>query len=374
MRILWHSAAPWHATGYGQQTAIWTKRLSEAGHTVAISPYAGRMGASEMWEGMQVYPAPFEVEAIPLVMRGNIEDFKPDLIIGLFDAWRMDSWPMDGYKAVMWMPVDTDPISVGDKKFLDTSKVKAIAMSQAGQKAIRAAGHDAPYVPHAIDTAIFRPLEPQQRRDYREGLGLGPATFAVGINASNVDPYRKALPEQILAFKRFHAKHPDSRLFLNSMVHQPGSLHLGMVVMQLGLQGAVTTSDQYRMFSGGIPQDMMVAWYGCMDVVMNATRGEGFGVPAVEAQACGTPVILSRNTTGPELAGPGWLVKCQPFWNMTHLSWQSTPSVDGLVEALGKAHAAMGQPFKRQACRQFAERYDIDRVWPMWEHALAVLA
>jgi glycosyltransferase involved in cell wall biosynthesis len=375
VRILWHSASPWHATGYGTQTAIWCRRLAAAGHDVFISSYVGLSGQDMEWEGIPVFAAPFFAQAIPISIRRNIEKVKPDLVIGLYDPWRMPNWPFEGWRTAHWTPIDTDPVSVGDAEFFYSSKVRAIAMSRAGQGALEHAGIPSVLVEHGIDTTLYRPFGESERATARAWLGLQPGEFAVGINASNTDPYRKALPEQFQAFARFHAKHPAARLYINSCAQQENSLDLGALLKVIGLRVGpgepVRISDQPVMYTGGMPVDQMVAWYNGMDVVMNASRGEGFGLTGLEAQACGTPVILADNTSGPELVGPGWLARCQPFWNMTHMAWWGTPRLDDLARCLEKAFQYA--PRKRDAARQHALKWDVERIWPAWESALTEL-
>ena len=60
------------------------------------------------------------------------------------------------------------------------------------------------------------------------------------------------------------------------------------------------------MFSGmtffnGFSYKQMNEVYNVMDIFTLSTSGEGFGVPTIEAQACGIPVVIPNNTTGPEL-------------------------------------------------------------------------
>ena len=65
-------------------------------------------------------------------------------------------------------------------------------------------------MPHGIELDVFKP--PADRDELRAAFGLGEDTFAIGINGANNDAIRKALPEQMLAFAKFHATHPDSLL------------------------------------------------------------------------------------------------------------------------------------------------------------------
>src|SRR5574338_349983 len=57
MKILWSSVAPWIGTGYGQQSRLFTPRIRDLGHHVALSAYCGLEGTIGTWEGMTVYPA-----------------------------------------------------------------------------------------------------------------------------------------------------------------------------------------------------------------------------------------------------------------------------------------------------------------------------
>jgi glycosyltransferase involved in cell wall biosynthesis len=115
----------------------------------------------------------------------------------------------------------------------------------------------------------------------------------------------------------------------------------------------------------------MAAWYCAMDVVSNCAYGEGFGLAAVEAQACGTPVILSDGTTGPQLQGPAkWLVKTQPYWNPVHAGWWHAPNVDSIVAAYEKAWAARGSSSLRDKCVRWAQRYSVEAVAPRWDAAI----
>lgn len=51
------------------------------------------------------------------------------------------------------------------------------------------------------------------------------------------------------------------------------------------------------------PVDNLADWLGCADVFVYASLYEGFGIPILEAFACGVPVITSNCSSMPEVAG-----------------------------------------------------------------------
>ena len=373
-RILWHSCAPWDGTGYGTQTATWARYLRKQGHDVAISAYHGAPGFPITWEGIPVYPPPLAGPVTELVP-GHADDWGADLVIILADVWTMNPRLLADHKQAVWLPTDTDKISLLDYNYLAVSGATPIAMSEHARVKLERAGFsEVLYVPHGIDTAVFAP--PPDRGPVRYAHGLAGDTFAVGLNMNNIDPVRKAIPENMAAFARFHEKHPDSVLFVHTIaeMRHDGSLSMGVLEADLGIKGAVRYCNQYTHLSGGYSQADMAGWYAAMDVVSNATYGEGFGLPALEAQACGTPVIVSRGTTGPQLAGPArWLVGTQRRWNQVHGAWWHAPSEDGIVARLEQAYAARGSSSLREKCRAFAEGYSVERVGPMWDEALSKL-
>ena len=81
---------------------------------------------------------------------------------------------------------------------------------------------------------------------------------------------------------------------------------------------------------------MLFRSYSAADVLMENSLGEGFGRPAIEAMACGTPVIASDNTALTELVKDrGWLVECEtPYWQQFLAARQSYPKNDKIVDAL----------------------------------------
>jgi glycosyltransferase involved in cell wall biosynthesis len=75
-----------------------------------------------------------------------------------------------------------------------------------------------------------------------------------------------------------------------------GDHALRRIVEKLGLEARVR-------FAGPIPEDELPTWYRGATALILASLTEGFGLPAVEAMACGTPVLTSRAGALPETVG-----------------------------------------------------------------------
>ncbi len=63
------------------------------------------------------------------------------------------------------------------------------------------------------------------------------------------------------------------------------------------------------LFPGFIPPDQLALWYNSAEAFVYPSVFEGFGLPVLEAMACGTPVIVSDASSLPEIAeGAGILI------------------------------------------------------------------
>jgi hypothetical protein len=133
--------------------------------------------------------------------------------------------------------------------------------------------------------------------------------------------------------------------------------------MALIPEDRVRIADQYGMLHAPHGPEEMAQIYSAMDVLVNPSFGEGFGIPIIEAQACGVPVIVNDFTAMPELCGAGWRVKHQPYWSGLG-SWQAIPNVDDIAAALEECYSAPAQQRDKlsKMARRHAMRYNLPRV------------
>jgi glycosyltransferase involved in cell wall biosynthesis len=75
---------------------------------------------------------------------------------------------------------------------------------------------------------------------------------------------------------------------------------LGKVIQELGLRENVTSL-------GYVEDEDLPLLYGGARVFLYPSLHEGFGLPPLEAMACGTPVIAGRSGSLPEVLGDGAL-------------------------------------------------------------------
>jgi glycosyltransferase involved in cell wall biosynthesis len=111
---------------------------------------------------------------------------------------------------------------------------------------------------------------------------------------------RKNLVTLLQAYQRFRASNRDYQLVLaggKGWLYEP----IFAAIEELGLQGDVIVP-------GFVPEDELPLWYSAADIFVYPSLYEGFGLPPLEAMACGTPVIVSNTSSLPEVVGEAGLL------------------------------------------------------------------
>jgi glycosyltransferase involved in cell wall biosynthesis len=325
-------------SGYGRQTKLLLSQLSSLGHEVAVSAFHGLSGSAIRWEGHTILPAGREPYGTDVLVPHALT-WGADLVLTLMDFWKLA--PIAGELAHLnvaaWLPIDCNPLGKADQFVLERSKAHPIAMSQFGARQLTGAGMVPAFVPHSVDTNIFKP--PADRDELRREIGVDDR-FVIGICAANSDALRKAWPEQFAAFAKIHKAHPETLLMVHSQAHNPAGFNLAQLADDMGISDAVMMSEEYAQNAGLMPDEMMAAWFGALDVLSSCSYAEAFGVPLIEAQACGTPVIATAGSAMSENSGRGQAVHGSKFWNPVHRAWWTRPNVDDIVKAYYKAYRA----------------------------------
>ena len=137
-------------------------------------------------------------------------------------------------------------------------------------------------IPNGVD-ARYQPQPASELKDVRERLRL-PARFLLAVG--NTKPFKnlglladvaQELPEPLVLLAGARA------------------------VFELGFpEGTRELAD--------VPEDDMPRLYAAATALLLPSRYEGFGLPALEAMACGTPVVAARATSLPEVVGEAALL------------------------------------------------------------------
>ena len=316
------------------------------------------------WKGIPVYPGLGSThgnETIHDHATIHLGNLRGGTVLTLMDVWVLDPIVWRQMNVCSWVPVDHEPTPRPVADFFHGTGAVPIAMSRFGEEQLKLNGLEPLYCPHAVDTSVYRPTD-----DARAAVNLPEDAFIVGMVAANKgNPSRKCFPEAIEAFKRLHDRHPEARLYLHTEATGLfGGVNLPRLIADVGLDlDAVIFPDQYRAVHYPFTAEVMANIYSSFDVLLSPSAGEGFGIPVIEAQAAGVPVIVSDFSAQPELCGSGWLVD----GHRTHTaigSWQFVPDVDDIADALLRAYRAPAAQVekRRRAAREFALGYDIEHV------------
>jgi glycosyltransferase involved in cell wall biosynthesis len=301
-----------------------------------------------------------------------------DLFISLYDVWVLKGAAWDKMNNIAsWTPLDHVTMPPRVEAWLRKKNVTPIAMSPFGQKQMTDKGIECLYIPHAIDTKVMKPTYEINGTPTREYLGFHENDFVVGMVAANKASgmvHRKAFSENLVAFSVFQKSHPDAKLYLHTdPLGSAGGWNLLRLCEAVGIPESAVRFPNLVDYKYGIAPEVLAAFMTTMDVMLATSYGEGFGVPQVEAQSCGTRVVGSGWAASPELlSNDSFLVEGQLTWDSGQDAWWMIPLVSSIVGALEAAYVAPRG--LSQASIDFAADFDVDVVWDKyWIPALKKL-
>lgn len=337
MRILWHSNAPWVKTGYGIQTKLFGQKIAELGHEIHYSANYGLQGVSvQLDETSHIHPSLTSEQRDHFLLPYHAKKLNSDIVITLYDVWTFNPKAISAFRWVPLVPIQWETVPEGVRVILQGA-FKVIAYSQYGVDKLQEVGIDALYLPHCIDTNIYRPI---MQKEARMKLDLPLDKFIVIMVAMNKGfPSRKSFPEVLDAWSEFTRRHDDVMMHMHTCPYPlHGGVNIRSLISALGIdEKTVTLPDLYEYFST-IEPNKMALLYSAADVLLLPSRAEGFGVPLIEAQACGTPVITSNFGPMRELCFSGWLVDGQRNWHIGLDAFQFLPFTSSILSCLELAY------------------------------------
>lgn len=374
MRFAWYSNAPDTPTGYGSQTKQVVSRLLAEGHKVDVLANYGQIAGIRDWNGAAIWAQGHTQYSVDVIDE-QVKVIEPDWIMTLYDVWVLKGALKDrADRVISWTPIDHYPVTPEVLRW--AREHRTIAMSRFGQRALAEQGVESTYIPHAVER-IFTPTE----SNIRERMQVPEDAFLVTINAANIGttPPRKWWSGNLQAMAMLMARHDDVYLYIHTDLVRPNGVPIPILVDALGMpKERVRKVDHMPYRCGLIGEDELARIYSASDVLLATSKGEGFGIPVVEAMACGTPAIVADFSAQPELVGDtGWRVPVQLDWDHYQASFFCEPLVHHAAAALEAAyleHGSEAASGRRLAAIAKAAEYDADTVWEQhWRPFLAGL-
>ena len=304
-KILVISDHPMAPSGVGTQTKYIIETLLKTGRykfvclggAVAHKDYNPQKieGWDEDWI---VYPV--KGYGTQEMVRSAIFNEKPDMLWFMTDPrfygwlWMIENEIRKHVPMVYYHVWDNYPLPKFNNKFDSSTDVIASISKVTHDNVNNVSPHvENHYVPHAVDTSIFRPLPDDQIKILREKHFDGDTDNRVTFFWNNRNARRKMSGSLIYWFNEFAEEvGPDKvRLIMHTDPKDPNGQDLEEILNNIG-----ATDGRVVLSTNKIAPQALAAMYNMADCTINISDAEGFGLATLESLACQTPIIV--NMTG----------------------------------------------------------------------------
>ena len=196
-------------------------------------------------------------------------------------------------------------------------------------------------VPHAADKNYFYPMSPQEISLNRKNMGFDDNDVIL-LNVGT-HHWNKGLDVLIKSFVIARANNKQLKLVLKdqrSTYLMDSEAYINNILSELGFSDSDLMAS-IRVISGHLNLAQLNSLYNAADAYVTPYRAEGFNLPALEAQSCGTPVVATLGgATDDFLMGEayypveGILIQNTNFQEHMQVNAYIEPSLDHLVNTL----------------------------------------
>lgn len=238
----------------------------------------------------------FVVQAAPLLLAFSLwrrfdvihwHNFFPDAVVALFggaakkvftnhSSTFLEMFEKGGGYPIRWLTRGACKIIGPSAELADKSRIFF-------EKAVQ----DVTYIPNGVDTNIFRPLDPDSRRQKREQLlrryNRDPETFII-VCPRRLEPKNgvRYFVESVPAIAKQHPR--ILCLILGNDADPKYAEEVRALSKRIG-------ADANVRFLGPIPNPEMTGYYQVADVVVLPSLMEATSIAGLEALACGVPIV-----------------------------------------------------------------------------------
>lgn len=308
-RILWISDSPGAPTGNGKITREFIKRMHDDDrYAVAVlgRGYHGWPGDRDAY-GCRLYPMNIG-RPYPDILKEISREFRPHVVISCLDMLQID-WiehakHSEAVTNIGYISIYGKPVPYEWKKVVKNLDL-AVCYSEFGKIVLKE------FMPFSsvdmihlgVDTDVYRPLGNRDRLKKKNNFD---GKFVIGCIARN--QLRKRLDKLLEGFHLFLKKRKNAVLYLKTEAVTDHGYNLPDLIDYHGISGQVILDESKAI--NGYSEKKLVELLNSFDVYVQTSGAEGFGLPILEAMACGVPVIAPDYSSCSELVkGNGILLK-----------------------------------------------------------------
>jgi glycosyltransferase involved in cell wall biosynthesis len=234
----------------------------------------------------------------PEMVRSLVINEKPDILWFMTDPrfygwlWMMENEIRPYMPMVYYHVWDNYPYPQFNKKFYDSTDVIA-SISKVTYDIVNTVAPEVEnhYVPHSVNTSIFRPLSSEEISIRQKEHFGDDERFTFLWNNRNA---RRKMSSSVLYWFNEFAEEvgPDKvRLIMHTEPKDPNGPDLIQIMENINAKdGRIVFSTKK------IPPQALAIVYNIADCTINISDAEGFGLSTLESLSCGTPIIV--NMTG----------------------------------------------------------------------------
>lgn len=304
-KILTLSDHPQSSSGVGLQSKIFIESLLKTGRYQVIS-LGGAMKHSN-YNPVKVQPYGDDWVIYPVdgygtqdLIRSIMKTERPDLVWFMTDPrfwgwlWQIENEIRPFAPMVYYHVWDNYPYPIYNKRFYESNDV-IVSISKLTHDIVTTITPevDAYYLPHSVESNIFKPLSEEQINQFRKSHFPNDSDDRTIFFWNNRNARRKMSGSLLYWFKEFldEVGHDKSRLIMHTDPKDPYGQDLVAMLRDLGV-----SPDSISLSTRKIEKPVLSAMYNMADCTLNISDAEGFGLSTFESLSCGTPIIV--NMTG----------------------------------------------------------------------------
>jgi glycosyltransferase involved in cell wall biosynthesis len=284
--------------------------LAQRGHEIKVAGI-GYTGKEHNYP-FSVIPA-YTIQDAHVIAHNLHFLWQPDLYIVAMDIPLQEFFYNNlkglGVKYMAITPLENGPLTMSWAAILLNMDYVWFISELGKQEALKSGLTKVDHLVVGVDTVLWHPATPEEKKQLRSGLGIADDEFVVLTVADNQE--RKNLwagMESVRLLKEQTDR--KIRYILVTRKDSPVGWKLDDLSIEMGL------TKEMMIFNRGIPVEDLWGLYAVADVYFSTSKAEGLGMGILESMACGVPCVATDTGAHTETLSNerGHLVKVDYFF------------------------------------------------------------